>query len=63
MPRTNHRKRRKRDLHYLLSDGMIACNPRDKEASHRATVENMATEDQEAVTCKKCWVAIRKQKG
>jgi hypothetical protein len=26
-------KRQKRDLHALDSDGMVVCNPRDKEAA------------------------------
>jgi hypothetical protein len=56
----NHRgKRRKQDLHFLNSDGMVACNPRDREAAHRAEVEGIATENPQAVTCKKCWAVIR----
>ena len=51
MPRD---KRTKRDLHALNADGMVLCNPRDKEAAHRAEVEGIATEDRAAVTCKKC---------
>ena len=47
-------KRQKRDLHALDRDGMVACNPRDKEAAHRAEVEGIATEDRNAVTCRKC---------
>ena len=47
------------DLHFLNDDGMVACNPRDREAAHRAQVEGIATENQEAVTCKKCWAVIR----
>jgi len=57
-----HRKRPRRDLHYLNQDGMVACNPRDREAAHRAEVEGIATEDIEAVTCKKCWKVIRREK-
>lgn len=53
----------KRDLHFLNIDGMVACNPRDREAAHRAQVESIATEDIKAVTCKKCWIVIRKQKN
>ena len=52
-------KRRKQDLHFLNDDGMVACNPRDREAAHRAEVEGIATENPQAVTCKKCWVVIR----
>jgi hypothetical protein len=46
--------RQKRDLHALNQDGMVLCNPRDKEAAHRAEMEGIATEDPTAVTCKKC---------
>ena len=48
------RKRRHQDLHLLTEDGMVACNPRDREAAHRAEVEGIATDDPQAVTCKKC---------
>ncbi len=51
MPRD---KRQKRDLHALTADGMVLCNPRDKEAAHRAEMEGIATEDRAAVTCRKC---------
>ena len=47
-------QRRRRDLHFLTEDGMVACNPRDREAAHRAEVEGIATENPQAVTCKKC---------
>jgi predicted nucleic acid-binding Zn ribbon protein len=53
-------KRRKQDLHFLNEDGMIACNPRDREAAHRAEVEGIATENPKAVTCKKCYAVVRK---
>ena len=46
--------REKRDLHALDEDGMVLCNPRDKEAAHRAEMEGIATEDRTAVTCSKC---------
>ena len=39
------RQREGRDLHFLNGEGMIACNPRDREAAHRAQVEGIATED------------------
>jgi hypothetical protein len=45
--------RPKRDLHALNDDGMVLCNPRDKEAAHRAAMQGIATEDC-AVTCRKC---------
>jgi len=47
-------KRTKRDKHALNEDGMVLCNPRDKEAAHRAQMEGIATDDREAVTCRKC---------
>jgi hypothetical protein len=47
-------RRLKRDLHALNEDGMVLCNPRDKEAAHRAEMEGIATEDRTAVTCRKC---------
>lgn len=51
MPRD---KRLKRDLHAHNEDGMVLCNPRDKEAAHRAEMEAIATDDTAAVTCRKC---------
>ena len=47
-------RRTKRDLHALNDDGMVLCNPRDKEAAHRAEMEGIATYDVQAVTCRKC---------
>ena len=47
-------KRQKRDMHALNDDGMVLCNPRDKEAAHRAEMEGIATGDRAAVTCRKC---------
>lgn len=47
-------RRRKRDLHAMDENGMVACNPRDKEAAHRAQMEGIATADRAAVTCRKC---------
>ena len=41
---------------------MVACNPRDREAAHRAEVEGIATEDPALVTCRKCRMAIRKMR-
>ncbi len=60
MTRPAHKDPRKRDKHFLNADGMVACNPRDKEAAHRAEVEGIATEEIDDVTCKKCWVVIRR---
>jgi hypothetical protein len=47
-------KSTKRDLHALDEDGMVLCNPRDREAAHRAEMEGIATDDRAAVTCRKC---------
>jgi hypothetical protein len=47
-------KRQKRDLHALDEDGMVLCNPRDKEAAHRAEMEGIATQDRAEVACRKC---------
>ncbi|MFL5243710.1 MAG: hypothetical protein ACJ8FY_16530 [Gemmataceae bacterium] len=46
--------RGKRELHALDDNGMVLCNPRDKEAAHRAQMEGIATEDRAAVVCRKC---------
>ena len=58
MKSQGQRKRLHQDLHFLNEDGMVACNPRDREAAHRAEVEGNATENPQAVTCKKCWKII-----
>lgn len=47
-------RREKRDKHALTAEGMVLCNPRDKEAAHRAEMEGIATDDRSAVTCRKC---------
>jgi hypothetical protein len=41
-------------LHALNEDGMVLCNPRDREAAHRAEMQGIATEDNARVTCRKC---------
>ena len=53
-------RRQKRDLHALDAEGMVLCNPRDKEAAHRAQMEGIATDDHEAVTCRKCLSLLHK---
>ena len=53
-------RRQKRDLHALNSDGMVLCNPRDKEAAHRAQMEGIATDDRAAVTCRRCLSLLHK---
>jgi hypothetical protein len=59
MPRD---KRQKRYLHALDENGMVMCNPRDKEASHRSQTEGIATEDWEVVTCRKCLALLFRHK-
>jgi len=51
MPRD---KRQKRELHALNEEGMVMCNPRDKEAALRAQTRNIATYEWKKVTCLKC---------
>ena len=53
--------RHTRDLHALDDDGMVLCNPRDKEAAHRAEMEGIATDDRAAVTCRKCLSLLYKR--
>jgi len=66
MPRD---RRTKRDTHALNEDGMVACNPRDREAAHRAMVERIATNELTAVTCRRCLTIlhqlekVRSEKG
>jgi hypothetical protein len=43
-----------RDWHALDAEGMVLCNPRDREAAHRAQMEGIATYDRGQVTCRKC---------
>lgn len=52
--------REKPDLHALNENGMVLCNPRDKEAAHRAEMEGIATEDASQVTCRKCLALLHK---
>ena len=54
-------KRPKRDLHALDENGMVMCNPRDKEAAHRAEAEGIATTYRPAVTCRKCIALMYKR--
>jgi hypothetical protein len=51
MPRD---RRPKRDIHALTADGMVLCNPRDREAAHRAQMGSIATGTRAEVTCPKC---------
>jgi hypothetical protein len=52
--------RSKRDSHALDDNGMVVCNPRDREAAHRAQMEGIATDDRAAVTCRKCLARLYK---
>jgi hypothetical protein len=47
-------------VHALDEEGMVLCNPRDKEAAHRAEMEGIATDDRAAVTCRKCLALLYK---
>jgi hypothetical protein len=53
-------ERTKRDKHALNAEGMVLCNPRDKEAAHRAEMEGIATDQRSAVTCRKCLALLYK---
>jgi len=50
-----------RDRHALDANGMVLCNPHDKEAAHRAEMEGIATDDRAAVTCRKCLALLYEQ--
>lgn len=54
--------REKRDLHALNEEGMVLCNPRDREAAHRAEMEGIATDDHATVTCRKCLNLLHRRK-
>ena len=54
-------RRQKRDLHALNDEGMVLCNPRDKEAAHRAEMEGIATDERSKVTCRKCLSLLYKR--
>ncbi len=52
--------RERRDRHELDDSGMVLCNPRDREAAHRADVEAIATTRLRDVTCRKCLEILRR---
>ncbi len=54
-------RKQERDVHALDENGMVLCNPRDKEAAHRAQMEGIATEDPAAVTCRRCLTRLHKR--
>jgi hypothetical protein len=63
MPKREPSDARRRDVHAVDDDGMLACNPRDREAAHRAEVADILTSSiPEQVTCAKCLVALRRAK-
>jgi hypothetical protein len=44
-----------------MPNGMIACNPRDAEAAHRAEVGDIeTTANRSAITCARCLEALRR---
>lgn len=46
---------RKRLVHLYDQEGYLRCNPRDKEAAHRAAVGEIAvTDDPGRATCSRC---------
>jgi hypothetical protein len=53
-PSMSRDARERRDLHALTGEGTVLCNPRDREAAHRAEMEGIATDDPAAVSCRKC---------
>jgi hypothetical protein len=53
-------RRTRRDRHALSADGVVLCNPRDREAAHRAQMEGIATDDRTAVTCRECRALLYK---
>jgi hypothetical protein len=55
-------RRPRHDRHALTPDGMILCNPRDKETAHRAPMRRIAADDRAAVTCREC-LALLYERG
>lgn len=55
-------RRSPRDLHGLNAEGMVACNPRDREAAHRARMHGIATDDPSRVTCRKCRTLLHRDR-
>jgi mycothiol synthase len=58
---TSRVRRQKAELHALDDDGLVLCNPRDKEAARRAEMEGIATDDRATVTCRKCLALLYKR--
>ncbi|MBV8881043.1 MAG: hypothetical protein JO332_13830 [Planctomycetaceae bacterium] len=55
-------RRQRRELHGLNRDGNVACNPRDREAAHRARMHGIATENPDAVTCRACRTLLHRER-
>ena len=56
---------RPRATHWLTPDGTVACNPRDREATHRAAQGKLAAApagalDAASISCPKCRAAWRR---
>jgi hypothetical protein len=48
-------------VHALDENGMVLCNPRDREAAHRADVGDIVIGAGDAVTCTKCKIVMLKR--
>ena len=55
-------RRLRRDVHGLDENGAVACNPRDREARHRAAVDDIRVGALEDVTCSKCLKALHRSR-
>ena len=56
-------RRQTRDIHVLDENGMVACNPRDREAAHRAAMGDIAIAEADGATCRKCLEVLYKGKS
>ncbi len=54
--------RKRRDVHGLTPEGMLACNPRDREAAHRAGMGDVVVADVSAVTCRTCLARLHRER-
>jgi hypothetical protein len=50
------------EVHGLDAHGRVACNPRDREAAHRADVGKLRTGPLDEVTCAKCRTALFRER-
>ena len=53
-------RRVNRDIYALDENGMVVCNPRDREAAHRAAVGDIVIAELGTITCQKCRDAMLK---